>query len=330
MPRTVRFSSFGDASVLQIEQLTAPEPGIGEVRLRIRAIGINRAELLFRAGQYIGDPVFPSQLGYEAAGEIEALGEGVTGWSIGDRVSVIPAFLIDSYGLYGEVSLAPARALVAVPDGQSWEEAAGSWMQFGTAWGAIIQRGQLKAGQTVLISAASSSVGLAAIQIARMVGATPIALTRRSDKAAVLKDGGAQAVIATEEQDLVTEVMKLTDGKGAELAFDPVAGPLFGKLVDALAAGGHIVVYGSLSPDPTPLPLISLMLRDVTIRAYAFAHAVHTSDREMEAMKAFVVPGLQSGALRPKIAKIFPFDQIADAHRFLEANSHVGKVVVIV
>lgn len=328
MPRTIRFDRFGDASVLRIESLEVPQPGPAEVRLRIRAIGINRAEALFRAGLYVGDPIFPSQLGYEAAGEIEALGPDVAGWSIGDRVSVIPAFLIDSYGLYGEVSLAPSRALVAVPDGQSWEEAAGAWMQYGTAWGGIIQLGNLTAGQTLLVSAASSSVGLGAIQIARMVGATPIALTRRSDKAALLKEAGAAAVIATEEQDLVAEVMAITNGKGADLAFDPVGGPLFGKLVASLAKGSQIVIYGSLSTDPTPLPLIDLMLRDITIRAYAYANAMHTDDADLQAMKAFVLPGIASGALRPRIAKVFSFEQIADAHRFLEANTHVGKVIV--
>lgn len=227
MPRTVFFDAFGDASVLRTEQITAPEPGPGEVRLRIRAIGINRAEVLFRAGHYVGEPDFPSQLGYEAAGEIEATGEGVTGWSPGDRVSVIPAFAIDAYGLYGEVSQAPACALVRVPDNMSWTDAAAAWMQYGTAWGGLIQQAKLSAGETVLIPAASSSVGLAAIQIARMAGATPVELTRRYDKAALLLDAGASAVIATEEQNLVEEVMKLTDGKGANVAFDPVGGPAF-------------------------------------------------------------------------------------------------------
>jgi NADPH:quinone reductase-like Zn-dependent oxidoreductase len=329
MPRTVRFHAFGEAEELKIEELTPPSPSSGEVRLRIRAIGINRAEILFRAGQYVGDPTFPSQLGYEAAGEIEALGADVSGWAIGDRVSVIPAFLIDGYGLYGEVSLAPARALVAVPKDMPWTEAAANWMQYGTAWGGLIGIANLRAGQTVLIPAASSSVGLAAIQIARMVGATPIALTRTSDKRAVLLEAGAAAVIATEEQDLVAEVMRLTEGNGAQLAFDSVGGPTFSKLAAALAPGGMAVIYGALSPEPTALPLLELMLRDITIRAYAFAMAMH-DDQQLAAMKAFVNDGIASGALRPKIARTFPFDEIVEAHRFVETNTHIGKVIVTV
>lgn len=329
MTRTVRFHAFGDADELKIEELTPPAPGPGEVRLRIRTIGVNRAEVLFRAGLYVGDPVFPSQLGYEAAGEIEALGAGVSGWTVGDRVSVIPAFSIDSYGLYGEVSLAPARALVAVPDGISWTEASAIWMQYGTAWGGLIRIAGLGAGDTVLIPAASSSVGLAAIQIARMVGATPIALTRSSSKRAVLMEAGAAAVIATQEEDLVAEVMQLTNGKGAQVAFDSVGGPSLANLVDALAVGGQLVIYGALSTEPTILPLVGLMVRDITIRAYAFAMAMH-DDGQLDEMKAFVTQGIIGGALRPKIAQTFSFDQVADAHRFLEANTHVGKVVITV
>lgn len=329
MPRTIRFHAFGNPDVLKIEDFAVPAPGPGEVRLRIRTIGVNRAEVLFRAGLYVGDPVFPSQLGYEAAGEIEALGEGVTGWGIGDRVSVIPAFPIDSYGLYGEVSLAPARALVAIPENISWTEAAASWMQYGTAWGGLIKIAGLGAGDTVLIPAASSSVGLAAIQIARMVGATPIALTRSAAKRALLLEAGAAAVIATGEQDIVAEVMRLTDGKGAQVAFDSVGGSSLAKLVDALAVGGQVVIYGALSAEPTTLPLVGLMVRDITIRAYAFAMAMH-DDTQLDAMKTFVMQGLVSGALRPTIAQAFSFDQIVEAHRFLETNTHVGKVVIAV
>ncbi|HID7510836.1 TPA: zinc-dependent alcohol dehydrogenase family protein [Enterobacter hormaechei] len=291
MPHKIVFDAFGDASVLRTEHIAVPKPGPGEVRLRIRAIGINRAEVLFRAGQYVGNPDFPSQLGYEAAGEIEATGEGVTGWSPDDRVSVIPAFAIDAYGLYGEVSLAPERALVRVPDNMSWTDAAAAWMQYGTAWGGLIQQAKLCAGEIVLIPAASSSVGLAAIQIARMSGATPVALTRRSDKATFLLEAGAAAVVATEEQDLVAEVMKLTDGKGADVAFDPVGGPAFMTLVESMASGGRVVIYGSLSPDATTLPLVSMMLRDITLRAYAFAFEMHQDDK-IEAMKNFVLPCL--------------------------------------
>ncbi|MES3100553.1 zinc-dependent alcohol dehydrogenase family protein [Sphingomonas faeni] len=328
MNRTVRFHETGGPDVLRLEPIEPPAPGHGEVRLRIRAIGLNRAEIMFRQGSYIQAPSLPSQLGYEAAGEIEALGPDVTAFAVGDRVSVIPAFDVDAYGLYGDVSLAPARALVAVPDGVDWADAAASWMQYGTAWGALVGVAGLKAGQTVLITAASSSVGLAAIQIANMLGARPIAVTRRSDKAEALKAAGAVAVIALEEQDVVSEVMGITQGRGADLVFDPVGGPAFPALLEALAIGALAIIYGALSDAVTPLPMLTVLVRDITIRSYGFA-AVMQNDGQLREMKAFVTEGMRSGALRPVIARTFPLDEIVEAHRYLQSNAQVGKVVVL-
>lgn len=328
MNRIVRFHETGGPEVLRLETIDSPIPGPGEVRLRIRAIGLNRAELMFREGSYIKQAVLPSQLGYEAAGEIEAIGPGVGDFAIGDRVSVIPAFDIDRYSLYGEVSLAPARALVSVPDGVEWADAAAAWMQYGTAWGALVGLAKLAAGQTILISAASSSVGLAAIQIANMLGARAIAVTRRSDKAAALLAAGAAAVIATEEQDIVAEVMELTEGEGAHLVFDPVGGPTFPALVEASAIGGLVIVYGALSDAVTPLPMLTVLVRDITIKSYGFA-AVMADDAQIEDMKTFVSEGLRSGALKPIIARTFALDEIREAHRFLQSNLQIGKVVVL-
>jgi NADPH:quinone reductase-like Zn-dependent oxidoreductase len=327
MSRNIFFDETGGPEVLRFQDIDTPEPGAGEVRLRIRSIGVNRAEVMFRAGQYLHQPHFPATLGYEAAGEIEALGPDVSDFAIGDRVSVVPAFDIDKYGLYGEVSLAPARALVRVPKGQSWEAAAASWMQYGTAWGGLVRVAGVERGDVVLIPAASSSVGLAAIHVARMVGAVPVGLTRRSEKAAVLLEAGAELVIATEEQDIASEVMKFTGGKGAQIAFDPVGGPNFPKLVASTAVGGTVVVYGALSEQPTPLPMLDLLVRDVTIKSYAFAASMQSSE-EMRDMTRFVSEGLKTGALNPKIAKVFEFSEVVQAHRFLEANGHIGKVVV--
>lgn len=328
MPRVVRFHELGGPEVLRLETMDTPEPGAGEVRLRVHAIGLNRGEIMFRRGTYVKQPTFPTVLGVEAAGAIEAIGAGVTGFAIGDRVSTIPVFDMDAYSLYGEVSLAPARALVRIPDNVSWETAAASYGQFGTAWGALTRVAGLKRGQSILIPAASSSVGLAAIQIANALGARPIALTRRSNKKAALAAAGAAAVVATEEQDLVAEVLKLTDGRGADIAFDPVGGPTFPKLVAATAPGGLIVLYGALSEEVTPLPMLGVVIRDVTIKGFGLPIA--TRDEVLfEDLKRFVNDGLQSGALKPVIADRFPLTEIVEAHRRLEANQHVGKFVVL-
>lgn len=329
MSRTVRFHKTGGPEVLTIEDVHVPAPAAGEVRIRVKAIGLNRAESMFRAGAYVQEPVFPAQLGYEAAGEIEAIGPGVEGFAIGDAVSVIPAFGFAEYGMYGELVLAPARAVVKHPANLGFAEAAAVWMPFTTVWGALVDIAKLGKGDTVLLPAASSSVGLAAIQTALSVGAVPVALTRTSAKSAELIAAGAAHVIATEEEDLVARVMAITDGQGARVVFDPVGGPTFARLAEATALGGIMFVYGALSPDPTPLPVLQILGRHITIRGYELFE-VSTDDEKIERVKAFTVAGLASGAFKPQIARTFPLEEIVEAHRYLESNAQVGKVVVTV
>lgn len=329
MTRSVRIHEFGDAGVLRIEDIVTGEPGAGEVRLRVHAIGINRTEVTLRSGRSPVKPPLPSSIGFEAAGVIEALGADFTGFAVGNRVALVPAYGAAQYALYGEVSLAPARSLVAIPDQVSFSEAAATWVAYGTAWGGLVAIGALAAGQTVLISAASSSVGIAAIQIANCLHARPIALTRTSAKADALFAHGAAAVIATAERDVVAEVKRLTDGKGAKLVFDSVGGPAFAQLARATANGGTLILYGALAADEIVVPSSEIFRRDLTIRGLALPNLMR-DDAQLAALKRFVSDGLADGSLRPTIARTFPFDQIADAHRFIEAGEQIGKVVVTV
>jgi NADPH:quinone reductase-like Zn-dependent oxidoreductase len=327
MTRTVRIHEFGGAGVLRIEDITTGEPGPGEVRLRVHAIGLNRTEVTLRSGRSPVRTALPSSIGFEAAGVIEALGPDVDGFAAGDRVALVPAYGAAQYALYGEVSLAPARSLVAIPDHIGYSEAAATWVAYGTAWGGLVVIGSLAAGQTVLISAASSSVGLAAIRIADRLGARPIALTRTSAKADALLGHGAAGVIATTEQDVVAEVRRLTDGKGAHLVFDPVGGSSFALLCRATANGGTLILYGALATEPAVVPPFDIFARNLTIRGLAFPSLMRDDD-QLAALKRFLGDGLADGTLRPTIARTFPFDQIADAHRFIEAGEQIGKIVV--
>ena len=238
MARIVRFYQTGGPEVLKIEQVDLPRPGPGEVRIAVKALGLNRAESAFRSGRYFERPWVPARLGYEAAGTVDALGEGVQGLEIGDAVSTIPSFSQNQYGVYGDTAIVPANAVAKHPASLSWTEAAAIWMQYATAYGALVEIAHLHSGDVLLIPAASSSVGIAAIQIARLIGATPVALTRGSSKRKALLDAGAAHVIATEEQDLVAEVKKRTADKGARVVFDPVGGPTIAKLAAAMAEHG--------------------------------------------------------------------------------------------
>ena len=329
MSRVVRFHRTGGPEVLQVDKVDVPPPGPGEVRIQVKALGLNRAESMFRSGQYLETPKPPSRLGYEAAGPVESVGPGVSGLEPGDAVSTIPAFLQGQYGVYGDLVVVPVAAVAKHPTNLSWNEAASIWMQYLTAYGALIDIAQMKAGDTVLIPAASSSVGLASIQLANMVGATPVALTRKGDKRQTLLNHGAKHVIVTDEQDLVAETQKLTSGKGARIVFDPVGGPTVARLTAAMAPRGILFQYGALSTEPTPLPLFDIIGKSITIRGYILFEITSDPDRLAKATE-FVIGGLASGKLKPIIAKTFLFEQIVEAHRFLESNAQVGKVVVTV
>jgi NADPH:quinone reductase-like Zn-dependent oxidoreductase len=328
MTKTVRIHKTGGPEVLQIEDLPVGDPGPGEIRIRVQSIGLNRSEAIYRAGKYLVAPKLPSLMGYEAFGVVEALGPGVQGHAPGDRVCVIPTYRLGEYGVYAQSAIVPARSVFAAPVGLTAIQSSAIWMAFLTAY-AIIEVAKVSIGDFVLIPAASSSVGLAAIQLANWAGAVPIALTRHSNKAAALREQGAQHVVATEETDVVAEVMRITGGKGARTAFDPVGGPFVEKLCSALAEEGILFIYGSLSNQPTPYPHWTVALKGLSIRGWVFSAISNKPERYQRARDA-IQAGLTSGHLKPVIAKTFTLDQIADAHAYLESNQQVGKIVVTV
>lgn len=329
MSKAVIFNRTGGPDVLNIVDITVPAPAAGEVQIRVHAIGINRAEVMYRSGQYVIEPQFPARLGYEAAGVVEAVGAEVSEFKPGDRVSVIPAFMFSEYGMYAERVNAPAHAVVKHPENLSFEEAAASWMMYVTAWGALVEFGKLQPDQFVLLGAASSSVGLAAIQIARMLGANPIVLSRTSQKREQLINAGAASFIATTEQDLAVEVHRITDGKGINLVFDPVGGPDAARITSVMAKDGIYFQYGALDNRNLSIPVMDILGKHLTFRGYELFE-ITTVAETLARAKAFVYAGLESGQLKPVIDKVFPFEHIANAHRYMESNGQTGKIVVSV
>lgn len=329
MPRIVRFHKTGGPDVLQLEEMPLETPGEGEVRLKVEAFGLNRAEVLFRQGLYLERPKLPSRIGYEASGIIDAVGPGVKDVQVGDRVSTIPGFSMRKYGVYGESAIVPAGIVAPYPGNLSPIEGTSIWMQYMTAYGALIALGGLTAKDTVLITAASSSVGIAAIQIAKSVGATAIATTRGISKKQELLDAGADHVIVTETENLYLKVKEITDGRGARLIFDPVAGSFLEKLAKAAAPEGVIFEYGSLAMEPTPFPFGDALSKGLSIRGYTLFEISGHPER-LARGKQFVYDGLESGAFKPVIARTFTLDEVAAAHHYMESNAQVGKIVVTV
>lgn len=327
--RAIRFHQLGGPEVLQIESVELAPPGPGEVQIRVEAIGINRAEAAFRAGLYIEQPYLPAGLGYEASGVVEALGAEVTDYQVGDAVCVIPAFSMNHYGVYAEHCNVPARALLPRPAGLNAIEAASLWMAHLTAYGALIDIAELSRGDAVLVPAASSSVGLAVMQFARRLDAVPIAITRSAHKADWLRQHGAEHVLVNPGPDLAAEVLQLTGGRGAKLALDPVGGDGVMQLASALCPGGSLVLYGNLSgqAEHTPFPFYAAVGKGLSLRGYLVFEVLGDPQR-LAAARHCIESGLANGRLHTVVDRVFPFEQIVDAHRYLESNHQVGKVVV--
>jgi len=333
MPDTVkivRFHKTGNADVLQFDELPLPAPSNGEVRLRVKALGLNRAEVMFRKGQYLETPIVPAKNGYEASGIIEAVGPGVDPAWIGKTASTVPGlFSLNTHGVYGEVAIVPVAALAEYPAQLSYEEGTSIWMQYLTAYGGLIMLGHLKKEDFVLITAASSSVGVAAIEITKAEGATSIAVTRTAAKKAELLKLGADHVIISDEEDLVARVEEITAGRGARIVFDPIGGKIVEALAAASSKNGIIFEYGALAPEPTPYPLFTALSKFLTIRAYTLFE-VAADPVEFPKAKKYIFDHIVAGNFKPLIDRTFPFSEIVEAHRYMESNAQIGKIVVTV
>src|SRR5215468_7106300 len=329
MAKIVRFHKLGGPEVLKIEDVPSRQPSEGEVRLSVQAIGLNRAESMFMHGYYLEPAQLPATLGYEASGIVTAIGANVDPSWLNKRVSTMPAFSMNQYGVLGTEVIVPVHALAEYPSHLTPIEATSIWMQYMTAYGALVEFGQLKKGEFVLITAASSSAGLAAIQTVKVEGAISIATTRTGAKRNELLALGADHVIVTDEEDLVARVKDITGGVGARIIFDPIAGPLLDTLAEAAAPEAIIFQYGWLSVAQTPFPLIPAIQKALTVRGYWLAE-ITTNHERLARAKSYVYDRVQSGQLKPKIAKAFSFEDVGEAYRYMESNEQIGKIVLTI
>lgn len=324
--RIVRFYELGGADVLRVEEREVPTPGDGEVLIAAETIGMNRADIMFRRGTYLEKAHLPSQLGFEAAGTIQAIGAGAGKFNVGDRVSVIPGFDLGKYGTYADHILMPEEYVVPLLPEVSNDIAAALWMAYLTAYGGLVEAGGLRAGNTVLITAASSSVGIAAIQVARRVGARVLATTLTGAKRDTLLSAGAHAVIAMQEESL-SERLAILAPDGLQCVFDAVGGPDVLTFAAAMSHGGTIVIHGALSNEPTLFPVKPAIRKSLTVRGFVYTDMVHAGPAR-ERATSFILEGVAHGSLRPLIDRTFSLSEIVEAHRYLESNQQIGKVIV--
>jgi NADPH:quinone reductase len=259
---------------------------------------------------------------------VEAVGPGVTGFRPGDRVSSVPSFSLTQYGTYGEYALLSAYALAHYPTNLTPVEGTSIWMQYLTAYG-IVEFGRAKKRSISSHHRRGKQRATGRDSNRESVEAISIATTRNKAKGDALSDAGADFVINTKSEDLIKRVEEITGGKGFAVAFDPVAGPGLETLAKAAGKGATIMEYGALDPEPTPYPLFPALSKGLNIRGYTIFEINMDPERSARARK-FVTEKLADGTFKPIIAKTFKLAEIVEAHRYMESNEQIGKIVVTV
>jgi len=306
-------------------ELPVPEPAPGEVRIKVRTSAVNRADILQRQGRYPMPPGAGPVLGLEAAGTIDAIADGVSGWAIGDRAM---ALLTD--GGYAEYVAVAAGQVLPIPTNLNWILAAAVPEVFLTAWQALGRQTPVAPGDCVLVHAGASGVGTAALQIARELGAQTIATTRSADKAEQIADL-ADHVLVLAGADFADRVAELTAGHGADVIIDLVGASYWAESVRALAADGAIALIGLVGGARTDLDLGALLARRATIVASTLrARSVDQKAELVASFREWGLPRLADGRLRPIVHDMVPLTRVADAHREVERDESVGKVVLAI
>ncbi len=305
--------------VLRDHDLAAPAPG--QLQIRHRAIGLNFIDIYQRKGLY---PLsLPAILGSEAAGVVEAVGEGVDDFAVGDRIAYVAGG-----GAYGEAANVPAAMSAKIPDGVSDDAAAAVFLKGLTAEMLLRQVYPLQAGEACLIHAAAGGVGTLLCQWAKTIGARVIAVVGSPDKEATARANGAdEVIIRTQTDSIAGTVRALTDGKGVEVVYDSVGAATFEGSLDSLALRGHMVTFGNASgPVPAIAPLELMRRGSLTLSRPSLFH--YATPERLPAMAAALFDKLASGAIKPKIAHHFPLSEIAEAHRLLESGKTEGALVL--
>lgn len=321
--KAVRYHAYGGPEVLRWEDVPDPEPGAGTALVRVEAAGVNFADLMRRSGRYHFQAEFPARLGTEAAGTVLRTGAGVRDFEPGDRVFCRTAVA----GCQAEQVVVPVSELFAMPAELTFAEAAAIPVIFLTAYHMLRTLAPLRTGETVLVHAAASGVGTAAVQLARAWGARVLATASTEAKLALARKLGADAAINYTTQDFVAEVMRLTDGVGVDRVLECVGGDVLIKSVTALAPGGRLMIYGRASGSLPELAPDAIFARNLHVIGLNIGGAPWTQAMHREALEACLAL-IASGQARPVISSVFPMAQVAAAHRYLANRQTMGKVVL--
>jgi NADPH2:quinone reductase len=317
--KAIRVHEFGDPHVMRLEDVPDPTPGPGQVVVRVYAAGVNPVDTYIRAGLYSREAPLPYTPGTDGAGVIEAVGEGVGSVTVGDRVYTAGTIT----GAYAERALCAQGQVHPLPDRVSYEQGAAIYIPYATAYRALFQRAQARAGETVLVHGASGGVGIAAVQIARAAGLTVIGTAGTEKGCRLVVEQGAHHVLNHRVADYLTRIHQVTGGRGVDVILEMLANVNLGKDLGVLARGGRVVVIGSRGPveiDPR-----DTMAREASILGMLL---FNVTDADAAGIHAALYAGFENGTLRPVIGRELPLSEAPQAHQALAEGRAHGKIVL--
>ena len=323
MMSAVEVTEFGDAGTMTVREVEPPEPGAGEVRIEVRAAGINFADIMQRRGHYHGGPEPPYRPGMEVAGVVDAVGEGV------NRETGEPVVSLVDGGGYAEHAVADARGLLEIPGEMGFEAAAGFPVQWLTAHNCLFEWGDAEAGETVLVHAAAGGVGSAAVQLADEAGAEVIGTASTDEKLAMASDLGMDHGVRYTETDFVDRVDELTDGEGVDLVLDGIGGETTDRSLDALRSFGRMVSFGAAAGEPGRPNTADLLFGNKTVIGYHLGRALRQQPMRVMGAVPELTGLLGDGTLEVQVGHTFDLADAAEAHRFIEDRKSSGKVVLV-
>lgn len=335
MSRVIRFHQFGDAEVLKLEELPTPQPGPGEVLVRTQALGVGWKDVLWRQNLAAEQAQLPAGLGFELAGTVEAVGQGVDDLEPGTPVASFPASTPNRYPAWGDLVLMPRNALTRYPDVLTPVEASVHYTPLLMTYFALVDLAGVKPGQHVLITEAGQCLAPQSVQLAKALGANVIASTSFPESRAFLRELGADKVIVTEEQDLVLEVERYTQGKGVEVVLDHCAGPQMKLLGDVAAPRGKLILYGVNGGNDTAFPACAAFKKHLQFFRHCIMDFTGAPEMGLEANAEAVQRALAhinqltgDHLLKPSIDKVFAFEDFIAANRYMESCPSRGRVVM--
>jgi NADPH2:quinone reductase len=310
-------------AALRLEEVPEPRPGPGQVRVRVRACGVNFADSLITRGQYQTQPPPPFSPGFEVAGEVLEVGEGVDQFAPGERV-----IAITPHGGYAEQVVASVNRCVAMPAAMPWEHGAAFPVVFGTSHVALWHRARLQAGETLVVHGASGGVGLTAVAIGKRLGARVIATASSPEKLVVARQQGADHLIDTSREDVREQIRELTGGRGADVVYDPVGGELFTASLRSIAFEGRILVIGFAGGTVPQIPANHLLVKNVDVIGLNWPAYAELNPPVMTESFRTLLQWYLEGAIQPYVSAIYRLERAVDALQQVVARKSTGKVVI--